>query len=263
MTAAELLRAGKLADALKALENEVRAAPSVAKHRVFLFQLLCIIGQWDRALTQLNVAADLDPANLLMAQVCRQALACEALRAEIFAGKRTPLILGEPQQWVGSMVQACEHDATGEHAAAAALRASALEAAPAVPGTVDDLPFEWIADADERLGPIVEAIIDGRYYWIPFQNIKTLALDAPADLRDLVWTPATFMWANGGEAVGLIPARYPGSEASPDDAIRLARRTDWSQGPGPVCGLGQRLFATDAGEYPILQVRRISLGQPA
>ncbi|MFN0132036.1 MAG: type VI secretion system accessory protein TagJ [Phycisphaerales bacterium] len=263
MTAAELLRAGKLADALKALEAEVRTAPAAAKHRVFLFQLLCIIGQWERALTQLNVAADLDPGTLLMAQVCRQALACEALRTDIFAGKRTPLILGEPEHWVGSMVQACELDARGEHSAAASLRASALEAAPAIAGTIDDQPFDWIADADERLGPIVEAIIDGRYYWIPFPHIHTLSLEAPTDLRDLVWAPATFTWANGGEAVGLIPVRYPASEHSPADAIRLARRTDWSTGPGPARGLGQRLWATDAGEFPILQTRRILLGQPA
>ncbi len=56
-----------------------------------LFQMLAVQGEWEKALTQLNVSADLDAGNLLMAEVCRPAIAAEALRAEIFAGKRSPL----------------------------------------------------------------------------------------------------------------------------------------------------------------------------
>ena len=47
------------------------------KLRVFLFQLLCVLGQWERALTQLNVAAELDAQALAMAQMYREALQCE------------------------------------------------------------------------------------------------------------------------------------------------------------------------------------------
>ena len=39
----------------------------------------------------------------------------------------------------------------------------------------------------------------GRYYWVPWQRIRTLALEQPSDLRDYVWMPAGFTWANGGE----------------------------------------------------------------
>ena len=59
----------------------MRARPADAKLRVFLFQLLCVLGQWDRALNQLNVAADLDPAALAMAQMYGDAVRCEPLRA--------------------------------------------------------------------------------------------------------------------------------------------------------------------------------------
>ncbi|MHC4229658.1 MAG: tetratricopeptide repeat protein [Planctomycetota bacterium] len=58
--AEELLRSGQLHEALAALESEVRADPANAKLRVFLFQLLCVLGDWERALTQLNTAAELD-----------------------------------------------------------------------------------------------------------------------------------------------------------------------------------------------------------
>ncbi len=106
MQAEELLQAGQLTEALAVLEGQIRSDPANAKLRVFLFQLLSVQGDWERALTLLNLAAELDPVNLLMAQVCRAALNCEALRAEIFAGKRSPLVFGEPDEWISWLVQA-------------------------------------------------------------------------------------------------------------------------------------------------------------
>jgi type VI secretion system protein ImpE len=260
MQAEELLRAGQLEEALAALEDQVRADPANAKLRVFLFQLLSVTGDWERALTQLNVAAELDAANLLMAQVCRSALVCEALRAEIFAGKRSPLVFGQPAEWIGLLVQANQMIAEGNYEASQQLRERALNAAPATAGSLDSQRFEWIADADSRLGPVLEAIIDGKYYWVPFTAIERVQIEAPADLRDLVWLPAHFTWVNSGESAGLIPTRYPGSEASEDSAIRLARKTEWMQQPGEVyLGLGQRILATDKEEFSLLQMRQLEL----
>lgn len=139
------------------------------------------------------------------------------------------------------------------------MRDQAYEAAPAVSGKINDVPFEWIADADPRLGPVLEAIINGRYYWVPLFRIHDLLIDEPADLRDLVWVPANFTWTNGGQAVGLIPTRYPGSHASDDPQIQMARKTDWvDQGDDLYLGLGQRMFTTDSDEYPILETRHIA-----
>lgn len=260
MKAEELLRSGQLSEALAALESEVRADPVNAKLRVFLFQLLCVLGDWQRALTQLNTAAELDATNLLMAQVCRSALTCEALRAQIFIGKHSPLIFGKPEDWVGLLVQANQLVAEGKYKASEPLRESAFEAAPAVAGTVDNEQFEWIADADTRFGPILEAILDGKYYWVPFTAIKRIQIEPPSDLRDVVWIPAHFTWINKGTVPGLIPVRYPGSESSEDEAVRLARKTEWIEKPGDVyVGLGQRMFATDTGEFSLLQVRQIEL----
>jgi type VI secretion system protein ImpE len=260
MQAEELLRAGQLDQALAALEEQVRSDPAEAKSRVFLFQLLCVLGDWERALTQLNVAAELDSINLLMAQVCRTALVCEALRTEIFSGKRSPLVFGEPEEWIGLLVQANQLIAEGKYKASQTLREQAFDAAPAVAGSVDGQAFQWIADADSRLGPMLEAIIDGKYYWVPFTAIKQMQTEAPADLRDLVWMPGRFTWVNGGEAFSLIPTRYPDSEASEDNAIRLARKTEWNEEAGETfIGLGQRVFATDTGEFPLLQMRKLQL----
>ena len=135
-----------------------------------------------------------------------------------------------------------------------------MEQAQAVPGSIDGQAFEWIADADPRLGPVCEAIIDGRYYWVPVERIRSLALEPPTALRDVVWMPGQLVLANGGEAAALLPVRYPGSESDADSQIRLARKTEWDEvSPETFQGRGQRMFATDAGEYALLNVRRIEL----
>ncbi len=264
MLAEDRWRAGEPEAALQQLQDQVRREPANPRLRIFLFQLLALLGQWGRALNQLTVAGELDAGALAMVQTYREALHCEVLRAEVFSGKRTPLVFGRPDAWIALLIQAHRLLAQGEGKQAAEIRAQALEATPATGGTLDGTRFEWIMDGDARLGPVLEAIVNGRYYWIPFRRIRAIRIEKPEDLRDLVWTPAQFTWANGGESVGLIPTRYPGSEGSADPQIRRARRTDWQEDPwGAFTGLGQRMFYTDGGEYPLLDVRAIDLDSPA
>ncbi|HVR63522.1 MAG TPA: type VI secretion system accessory protein TagJ [Polyangia bacterium] len=260
MTAEESVRAGHLDDALADLQARVRKQPSDAKLRVFLFQLLAVMGQWDRALNQLKVASDLDPTTVAMLKTYQEALQCEVLRAEVFAGKKTPLLFGKPAEWMALVVQALKLGAREKFDEAAALREKAFEAAPATAGKINDQPFAWIADADARIGPLLEAIVNGRYYWIPFARLREVKMEKPADLRDFAWTPATLTLANGGETVALIPTRYPGSEASGDARVVMARSTEWvEKADGTYIGLGQRQLATDQGEFALLDVRTIQL----
>jgi type VI secretion system protein ImpE len=259
MKAEEHIRAGRLDEALADLQDAVRNKPEDSRLRTFLFQLQCVLGRWDKALTQLQVLEQLNSETMLLAQVFRPVINCEALRAEVFEGKRTPIIFGEPMEWVGLLVKANEHVARGEFKAAEHLRDQAFEAAPATPGTLDGKPFEWLGDADSRLGPMLEVILEGRYCWVPFCRIKRMHMERPADLRDLVWVPTQFVWSNGGEASGHIPGRYPRTEKAADGALRLARKTEWVEHEGICLGLGQRTLVTDGGDHPLLECSTIDL----
>jgi type VI secretion system protein ImpE len=259
------VREADLDGALRLLQEHVRNHASDAAPRIFLFQLLAVLGQWDRALAQLNVAAELDAKALAMAQMYREALQCEPLRAQVFAGKRAPLVLGEPDEWLALLVESLLTAADGSPAAAARsrdLRQRAFEAAETTAGSIDGEPFEWIADGDMRLGPVCEAVINGRYYWVPFARLSRIDIEAPADLRDVVWMPAHLQFANGGDAVAVIPTRYPGSESVADPRVRLARQTEWREvAPDLFHGLGQRQWTTDAGEKALMDVRTVILGE--
>ena len=100
--AEQSLKGGDAAAALAHLQEQVRAKPADSRLRIFLFQLRCVTGQWDRALTQLGVASNLDPETLAMAQTYGDAVRCEAIRDQVFAGKKSPLIFGEGQPLLGS-----------------------------------------------------------------------------------------------------------------------------------------------------------------
>lgn len=263
LTAAEAaIRAGTPRAALASLTAAVKAAPAKAPLRIFLAQLLCVLGQWERAHTQLNVVAEMDDAAGPMREMVGHALRCEKIRAAVFDGRRSPMIFGEPEQWLAALIESLLRTGTGEHELARTLAASAYDAAPASRGRIDDKPFEWIADADSRLGPVLEAMVNGRYYWIPFTRLARVDIEAPTDLRDVVWLPAQLRFANGGEAIAMLPTRYPGSERSDDDQIVMARKTEWRSDGGDTerwLGLGQRVLVTDQGEHDLLSVRSIEL----
>ncbi len=259
-TATQLLKEGDLDGALQALQAAVRSAPADAKLRVFLFQVLCILGDWKRAIAQLKLCAELDPRAIPMAQTYREAIICELHRARVFAGETAPMVLGDPQQWLALLIQAQGHLARGEVAQADALRSQAFDMAPASPGEIDGTRFEWIADADMRLGPVLEAVINGRYFWVPFRAIRSLSLDPPEDLRDSVWMPAQIQLVSEGEVVALIPTRYPGTVEHGSAAEKLARATGWTEaGAGLYTGIGQRVLSCDTVEVALMDARRIVL----
>src|SRR5687768_969618 len=162
------VKIGDPAAALAQLQEQVRAKPADAKLRIFLFQLLCVVGQWERALNQLDVAAGLDPEALAMAKTYGDAVRCEAIRRDVFDGKKSPMIFGQPDQWLALLIESLLAAGNGEAERSQQLRSRAFEEAPASQGDIDGRPFTWIADADSRIGPVLEAVINARYYWVPF-----------------------------------------------------------------------------------------------
>ena len=260
MLAEDCFREGNLGGALEELQKLIRNHPENSGYRVFLFQLLAILGQWKRALSQLDVLDNLEQSTWPMVHIYREAIRCEILRADVFAGRRKPMIFGEPPQWMAMLLESLRLIGEAQYGPAVALRDQAFESAAESSGTIDEQPFSWIADADSRLGPVLEIILNGRYFWAPIQQIRAIKMTAVTDLRDLVWLPAHFTWVNGGEVFGLIPTRYPGSETAQDTSIQLARRTEWIElAEGVLQGLGQRMLATDQDEYPLLDIRSVTV----
>ena len=260
MSAEDLLKSGDLDGALAALQADIRADAANPALRIFLFQLLSVRGDWNRAIAQLKLSAEMDGTATHMAQTYREGIICEVYREKVFAGEKDPLIFGEPAEWIALMVEALKSNIAGNNEQAAETRARAFEQAPSLSGKINGEPFEWIADADMRLGPLLEVIVNGRYFWMPFTSIAKAKFEDPIDLRDAVWTPAEIQLANGGDIVALIPTRYAGTVENGTNNDRLARSTQWVDlGAESYAGLGQRLLTTDLGDTALMDVRLLEM----
>lgn len=248
-----------LAEQIHSLRQQIRSAPSAVPLRVFYFQLLCITGEWQKALEQLQLCAQLYPDSSAMAQAYRETIRCEVFRNEVFQGRRKPFLMGEPPRWLALLIDALETEVRGSATQAHDLRSRALGEAPGSTGHIDEHPFHWMADSDTRLGPVCELIANGRYYWLPFSNIRSIKFEKVADLRDLVWLPCEVELTTEVKLLGFMPSRYP-CYSNEDDAVLLSRTTEWIEiGGDHVTGKGQRTWITDQSEYPMLQANRICL----
>jgi len=224
---------------------------------MFLFQLLCVVGEWDKARKQLDTLATLSPEARMLSVVYGQAIDAEAVRAEVHdGGLKADVLAGGG--WAEGLASALQSDAKGEPDAAS-LREAALDAAPDTPGDLDGTRFEWLADADSRFGPCFEAIIGGRYGLVAFDSVERIGSAGPRDLRDIVWFPVEIAFRSGQSAAALLPTRYPGTEYSEDSSERLGRSTGWSDRAGAQIGSGQHLWMLSNGEdRDLLSLRNLT-----
>ena len=61
-----------------------------------------------------------------MVQTYRELLQCEALRDSVFLGKTSPLVFGEPEEWIALLLEALRLEADSDYGQSAELRAKAL-----------------------------------------------------------------------------------------------------------------------------------------
>ncbi|RZL79077.1 MAG: tetratricopeptide repeat protein [Sphingomonas sp.] len=253
----QLLKSGDLDGARRALVEVVRTSPGDASARMFLFQLLALGGEWDKARIQLDALAKISPEAQMLSVVYGQAIAAERERAEVIGG-RSLAMQHVPSEWAEGVVEALQHFGQGRIAEGQAAREAAFDAAPDTVGRLNDVAFDWISDADSRFGPAFEVIIGGRYGLQAFDGVEKIVSEGPQDLRDLIWYPVQITFRTGQSVAALLPARYPGTESLGDADEKLARSTSWRQGASGPVGSGQRLFSLSSGdEQNLLSVRSL------
>jgi type VI secretion system protein ImpE len=229
MTPLELYKKGELQEAIRVLGEEIRANPLDAKRRTFLFELLCFAGEYDRAEKHIDVLAGMDAKSIPATLLYRSAIHAERTRQEMFRSGGFP------------KAESAEGDRGGEW---------------------NGKRFEYLGDADDRIGDHLEVFIAGGYTWVPTKYIERLEIEPPVHLRDLLWARAriqaspAFRIQDLGEV--LLPVLAPLSYQSKDDAVRLGRVSTWEpDANGVEQPLGQKLLLVDGQELPLLEFRSI------
>jgi type VI secretion system protein ImpE len=227
MNANDLYREGKIEDAIKLLSAELRNDPTDVRRRTFLFELLCFMGELDRAEKQLDILSDLSREAGMGTLIYRSALQAERLRREMFDKKTFPQ----------------------------------TEAAPIERGILNGVEIGAIEDADPRIGLRLEVYAAGSYLWLPMAHITSIRMEAPRRVRDLIWIPAILKTGPQCGALDLgevlVPALTPSAFRHADTSVRLGRQTVWEEVDGNATPAGQKLLLVDGEEFPILEVRTL------
>ena len=168
------------------------------------------------------------------------------------------MVFGEPDQWLALLIESLLRRGPRRAARSEELRAARVRGGAGV-GRRHRRPAVRV-DRRRRFAPRPGARSDHQRPLL-LGAVRAPAarstLEAPEDLRDLVWMPAHLQFENGGESVGADPDALSGlGVVRPTALIALARKTDWEELAADAHrGLGQRILATDAGEAPLLEVR--------
>jgi type VI secretion system protein ImpE len=264
VTAAELIRAGRLTEARKQAAAEVKAAPADAAKRTLLFQVLAFCGEWDKAETHLDVIASQDVKAELGAHLYRGLLAAERER-DATSLERLPAILPKAPPYLGHYL-AGRRTLDGKQVEAAAESFSRADSQrPRVSGSADGAPFGDFRDTDAYLQFFLEVMVHGHYVWIPFECLREVSIPAPKGLLDLLWTAARIVTSDGLVMNCHLPVLYAGSHRHEDDRVKLGRMTDWvSLGGEYSRGMGQHVFRLGDDERALLEIRELTFNiQPA
>jgi type VI secretion system protein ImpE len=258
-TAKELFREGRLPLAIEQQTQEVKSKPADSAARIFLFELLCFAGSLDRAEKQLDVIGHQSAEMEVGVEIYRQVLAAERVRHAVFAEGRTPDFLTTPPEYAPLHLEALALQRERQPDKARTLLARALEMHPSLPGEVDGRRFQEFEDADLFLGPFLELIVNDKYAWLPFQEIKRIEIAKPVQLRELLWARAKLEARGGDLGEVFLPVLYHGSADHDNTSVKLGRQTEWIDiGAGLSRGVGQRLFAIDGEEKVMLEIAEVS-----
>jgi len=262
-TGKELLDLGNLQGAIEAATADVKANPSDARRRTFLFELLCFAGEWDRAEKQIDVIGQQSVESALAVTVYRANILAERERTRLFRDGVAPHFLTEPPAYVDLHVEAIQKLRAGDTAGARATLDRAEEERPAISGKWNGEEFSDFRDYNDLTAAALELIVKDKYTWLAYEHIRAIEIDPPRTLRDLIWVPARVEALDGTTGEVFIPATYFGSSTHSDDNVRLGRMTDWRAGANDISeGLGLRLFLVGDEEQSVLDTRSIEFDVP-
>jgi type VI secretion system protein ImpE len=262
MGAKELLRDGKLTEAIDAQAQAVKASPGDTSARIFLFELLAAAGDWERASKHLDVISTQAPAMATGVASYHAALRAEKVREALFAtGQGAPQSMTTQALNPEPYLSALKRLSAGDGAEAKRLLVEGEEARPTRSGTVNGRAVDDFRDADDFLAPFLEVIANGLYGWIPLASVAKLEFEEPRFERDLLWRATSITLLDGASSMMLVPVRYPGSHKSPDELLRLGRATDWREDGDMVAGIGQRAFLAGDELAYVLDLHEVTLAE--
>lgn len=264
MRTEEWLSQGNLEEAIAQARQDVSRTPENAGFRFLLFELLVLAEDFDGAENELRHCAIADPNLAESVEFYQGLLNAERLRYNCLnKAIGAPQALLEPPSYGTTFIQALWLLCQSRVEEAEALLARGWQEVPKISGSLDGERFTEIRDADDVLGPFLEALVPGSYFWIPFEQIERINFKHRRGYQETIWMPAYLEMKGGIQGDLWIPSLYSGTGAK-DDFLRLGQMTTWDY-PSKSIGrvYGQRDLKTDKILKGIRKVSTILIDRPS
>lgn len=253
--AKKLLAEGDLTGAIASILDFVRGNPTDIPARIFLFELSCFSGDWERAEKQLDVIGHQDAKAMIGSMIYRENFKAEGDRSGYFADGLQPGILAPPPPYVGDLIQANNRIREGNTAEARNILDKVEEERPAFKALVNGGEVSDFRDYNDGTMCIFEVIFKDQYVWLPMEQVQKVEFFKPKSLRDLFWIQGQVELVEGTNGEMFFPSLYSGSSKSENDRVRLGRMTDWRDlGDDVYSGEGLKLFWMDGKDRSILDI---------
>ena len=252
------LDAGNLSGAIESAIKLVKTNPTSDAGRIFLFELSCFSGDWERADRQLEVIGHQDVSAMIGSKIYQQNLKAERDRMKYFSDGLMPELMTAKPEYVDDLISANNRVREGNMPEARRILDDVEEKRPAFRCKVNGEEYSDFRDYNDLTMCVFEALHKDSYMWIPFEQVTKIEFFRPKTLRDLYWVQAKVDLVSGIGGEMFIPALYSGSWKSDNDQVRLGRMTDWRElGEEIFIGEGTRLFWMDGKDKAILDIETI------
>lgn len=259
MTAKDLMKAGRLSEARGVLIEEVKAAPKDAGRRTLLFQVLSLLGEWDKAVRHLDMISTQDPNRAVGVHAYLDIVKAEQERLRVIRGELTPSVMPGQPAYFTEYLAYLEALRRGAHDEARAMLGRIDTARPVVKGALNGKPFTGISETDARLYAFFEVFAHDRCVWVPFEAVREIIIHEPKDSFDLIWVGASITTWEGLSMNCCMPVVYPETFLGTDEQAKMGRLTDWVPlGGGLSRGVGQHVYAIGDEEVSILDIRSVT-----
>lgn len=260
MEASDLFREGKLDEAIEKQIALVRSAPADHNKRLFLFELLVFRGDLEKAMKQADVISYKEIELETALQAYKKLVESEEKRRRFFSQGLLPSFLTAPPDHVTLRMEAVNRLREGNDAEASELLEQANERIPQFQGMLNQKMYKELRDADDLFGSVVEVMAKGEYFWVPLEQVATIAMNPPSFPRDLMWIPARLEMLSGTAGEVYMPALYPQTYEHEDPQIKLGYATDWiTTENGPVLGRGAKTYLVDDDASVLLEWREFQV----
>ena len=236
-----LVREGKLSDALAWCATQLQDEPLNFDIRGVYSELLCINGELDKADKQLDFMVQKKPELAVGAVNLRHLIRAQQARLDFYQGKAIPKLFHDADEmdriFLEMHVALLESD--NDKAADLAKKMEELRAQTSQEDTA------VIRDLDDSLSPYLEVLgTNGEFYLANFNEIEMLKVEPIESFLENIWLRVEIIIKDGPSGTAHLPLVYANSTT---DIEKLGQVSDWEElGDELTIGKGMKmLFVND------------------